>query len=398
MRKLTKGLVAGLMVVGLLAVAAPSPSEAQLQCRAPAGPGLAPCFSGTFDPLTLAASGVLIPFVLSSTGDVSILEIATPVGQNGLNRTGINPDANTPTGNSVHIVFFDASCVRTQSMGIDMTQNDIALIDFRGFLAQTASVAPGLAAVAQLGGSGFELLPLANPIHTRMYWFNVTAGALRHARIIEPIILDAWDNTEPNLNLANWSPLRTAATFFAPLDVNPLRTTLHLVCPISSIQGSSSTSDVSGIFPAVAFPLFQAPGNTTRTGFPGAYGPAAIAVNTSSGAGATANLRARVYDTNEHFVNDVQVPCSCWTVLSLVSISSLYANGAPAPNGVGPDGSYTEMEINGGTDTADSAFTGYRLLTIGAPGTPEFWNRLSNGARSSIVQQTGGIGFHGNTR
>lgn len=397
MRKLTKGLVAGLMVVGLLAVAAPA--MAQAQCAAPQVPGAPPCAAGYGDPLSLAASGVLIPYVLSSTGDVSILEIATPVGQGGLNRTGINPDANTPTGNSIHIIFFDATCTRTQSMGIDMTQNDLALIDFRGFLA--SSTTPGLAAIGQVGASGFELLPLANPIHTRMYWFSVVGGALRHARVLEPIILDAWDgvgNPPPALNVLNWSPLRTGATFFAPVDINPLRTTLFLICPTSNVQGSSSTSPLSGIFPAVAFPLFQAPANSTRTGFPGAYGTAPVAVNTSSGAGATGNLRARVYDTNEHFVNDVQVPCQCWQALSLTTLSNLYANPLPAPNGVGPDGSYTELEMNGGVDTADSAFTGYKLLTVGGPGTPEFFGRLSNGARNSIAQSAGGIGTRANTR
>lgn len=388
-----KGLVAGLMVVGLLAVAAPAMAQG---CAATNYF----CNSGLGDPLSLAASGVLIPFFMAATGDVSILEIASPVGENGQVRTGINPDANTATGNSIHIVFFDATCNRTQSTGLDMSANDLALLDFRGFLAIPA--ANGLAAIGHLGATAFDLVPLTNPIHTRMYWFNVTAGALRLARVVEPIILDAYDAKQPsevtvgptpapsNQNLFYWSPLRTAATFFAPVDVAPLRTTLHLICPTSSIQGSlsNSTAANSGIFPAFIFPVFQAPANSTRTGFPGSYAASGVptAVNTSAGTGAIGALHARVYDTNEHFVNDVGVPCSCVTISTLTAISTLYANAAPPPVGVGPDGSYSEIEANGTIDTADSAFTGYKLLTVGAVGTPEFWSRLSNGSRASIAQ------------
>ncbi|MGH2670972.1 MAG: hypothetical protein ACRDH5_17980, partial [bacterium] len=87
-----KGLKVGLLVACLLTMAA-VPATAQLA-----------------DPLSLAASGVLLPFFSDpSAGYVSILEITSPVV-----GTSVFPPF-PPLTNLIHAVFFTATCARDGS-------------------------------------------------------------------------------------------------------------------------------------------------------------------------------------------------------------------------------------------------------------------------------------------
>ena len=89
MRKLM-GLKVALLVVCLLTMAA-VPATAQLA-----------------DPLSLAASGVLLPFFSDpAAGFVSVLEVVSPVVPT---TTGFSPPFNFT--NPIHAVFFNATCTR----------------------------------------------------------------------------------------------------------------------------------------------------------------------------------------------------------------------------------------------------------------------------------------------
>src|SRR6266849_2243558 len=94
MRKLM-GLKVALLVVCLLTMAA-VPATAQLA-----------------DPLSLAASGVLLPFFSdAAAGFVSVLEIVSPVVPT---QTGFTPPFNFT--NPIHAIFFRENCTRDGSAG-----------------------------------------------------------------------------------------------------------------------------------------------------------------------------------------------------------------------------------------------------------------------------------------
>jgi hypothetical protein len=58
-----------------------------------------------------------------------------------------------------------------------------------------------------------------------MYLFSTVDG---RSRVLEPIIL----NTAEFPSIAHWwSPLRTGADFFAPLQTAAVQTDLFLICP-----------------------------------------------------------------------------------------------------------------------------------------------------------------------
>src|SRR5262245_3684916 len=98
MRKLM-GLKVGLLVVCLL-MAAAVPANAQLA-----------------DPLSLAASGVLLPFFSdTAAGFVSIFEITSPVIPT-VTGTTFPFDFTNP----IHAVFFTATCARNGSAADELT-------------------------------------------------------------------------------------------------------------------------------------------------------------------------------------------------------------------------------------------------------------------------------------
>lgn len=327
MRKL---IAVGVLVGGLLAGA----GSAMAQPLANQG--------GIGDPLTLAASGVLIPFITS--GSTSQIEIASPVNANP----------------NLHMLFYDANCARVgDSAGLPETQNDIA---FQNPVGPVPAGTNGLVAIAGVDVTGFTLIPLTSPIHSRVYQFKVSNG---QSRIHEPIILDTaeFGVAFSGDGRHTWSPLRTSATFYAPpedffgVGLGP-KTELTLVCPRTTIQGLSGAAfgNGAGPFSNTGFPVISPPFKAGPT---------------------TGDMRARVYDTNEFLLRDVRFSCDCLTAdLSVLSISNIYGDPVVRPNGT-----YTELEV---TSSTEGSFTGYRATFT--PGNPlnNFFGRLSNGSRGSI--------------
>lgn len=326
--------IVGLMVGGLLAVTAPAFAQPQAQQ------------AGIGDPLTLAASGVLIPY-LGGT-DVSLLEVASPVGDNS----------------GVHMLFFDATCSRVgDSVGLPLTVNDIGFVQI-----PTIVSGAGLITLGQVDASGFNLLPLDNPVHTRMYVFNTVTA---RSRVLEPIILDTAEfSRNAILALHTWSPLRTAATFYAPQQTATVTTDLVLICPSRSIQSPTATA-------AQAFPV--------ASGFPEILvGSPADFLNGVAKPGLAPSfpvdmLRARIYNTNEVFLRDVRTTCACVRSASVLDISNVYSTADAVL------GAYTEIEANPvNTANFDFAFTGYRNTASVGSAVNIFTGRLSNGSRDSI--------------
>jgi hypothetical protein len=296
---------------------------------------------GIGDPLTLAASGVLIPY-LTSGGTVALLEVASPVSNNP----------------NLHMQFFDANCNQVgPSVGMPLTTNDIA---FQVVGASQGGTVPdgtnGLVAISAVGQDGFSNIPLEAPIHSRMYTFNASDGT---SRVLEPIVLD----TAEFAGLFNtWSPMRTAATFFSPLQTASVHTHLILICPKNTIQGATGAyfGSGDGDFSTTGFPVIKPP-------FPGGTG--------------THGLRVRIYDTNEVFKRNTFTFCNCLSQKFLEdgsSIDPIYGNASEVPFGT-----YTELEEDP-TIATTSTFTGYRsIFTVGSA-LNNFFGRLSNGSRSSI--------------
>ena len=168
MRKL-RGLKVAALVVFLLTMAV-VPASAQLA-----------------DPLSLAASGVLLPFFSdSASGFVSILEIVSPVVPT---TSGFTPPFSFV--NPLHAVFFRENCARDGSAGDVETSKQAK--------AYVTTASPfllnfnGLAAIASTV-QGNDLLPLNFPIHTRTHWIDTKTGRLRE---LEPIILDTFLTLAP---------------------------------------------------------------------------------------------------------------------------------------------------------------------------------------------------------
>ena len=327
-------ILVGLLVAALVGGAVPAMAQVQ---------------GGIGDPLTLAASGVVIPFFTSGVlGTVATLQVASPVAN--------NPDA--------HMFFFDATCARIPiSVGIPLTTNDIAFQQIGS--AQGGPVptgTDGLVTLARADFSGFTLLPLpdGSPVHARMYEFSALDG---RSRIIEPIIV----NTAEFPSVAHWwSPLRTGATFFAPLQTAAVQTDLILICPLATIQGAGGAAfgqDPGG----------QGNASFTDTGFP------QINPRFPAFPGPSNNIRVRIYDTNEVFKRDFTITCRCVTGFVGIAnaINPFYANPTEAAGGT-----YTELtSIPGNPRTS---FTGYTsTFTVGSTANA-FFARLQNGSQLSI--------------
>jgi hypothetical protein len=332
MSKLMKGFVAGLMVVGLLAVSAPAKAQ------------------GLGDPLTLAASGVLIPFFGATSGDVSLLEVSSPVGPNPV----------------LHFIFYNAACTRVESFPTQDTTNDTDLYRAASFgPGSIVTGVDGLIAIAADAGDGINMkpLPITGPLHTRLYHFNVSTHLYR---VLEPIILNMAESPSAT---NTWHPLRSGATFFAPQEgiAGGLKTTLYFVCPKDTIQGIPASDTTSAFQVNRGFP------NVNTVGFASAY--------------ALGSLRGRVYDTNETFLRDWQTTCDC------LATKVLSGTGALSPVYITSD-TYTEVETDGSNN---KFFTGYKGLTFGSLAEVDFFGRLSNANRLSLEDVPPG-GLTTNTR
>jgi hypothetical protein len=329
----------GLMVVGLLAVAVPAMAQ-------------------TADPLGLISSGAVLPYFGSNgstafgsstnasteplaPGSLSFLEVAAPVFGNL----------------QFHMFFFGANCARgPESVGLPLTTNDVQL--FRLDYTNSLNPVDGLVTAANVDQSGFALVPISalTPVHMRVLWVNAGQD---YMRTLEPIAIT---NAEALTINGHWSPLRTGATFYAPLEGNGIGTTIYFICPKATIASGSTSAFPSDLFPELT--------------------PAPVAIDT------TTPLRLRVYDDEEGFLRDLQSSCDCLTVKSVTALSPVYSDSS-----VAPFGTYTEVEggdnLGGAKDTL--SFTGYRAIRVTGAGSSigggnlDLFGRL-NGANKFLLR------------
>jgi hypothetical protein len=389
MRKLM-GLKVGLLVVCLL-MAAAVPATAQLA-----------------DPLTLAASGVLLPFFSDpAAGFVSVFEITSPVVPTVIGNT-FPFDFTNP----IHVIFFTATCARNGSVADVLTSKQA-----KTYISSSSPLLLNFNGLAAIGSStnNNDLIPLNFPIHSRTHWIDVKTGRLRE---LEPIILDVFQTLNaaflplvvnfgagasiglcvsgPNagnfpavLGFNNgfcWSPLRSAATFVTPQESASLVASLILICPRGTIQSVTG----GGVFPVSAgFPRL-----VNRDGSFGFLSSNVITGNSS------ARLRGRIFDDNEVLVRDIEVPCDCLVKTPVLNIDIVY--GLP-PTNLGAHTVpvwYTELEstaqtnnpVNpstalGGVNPQHNSFTGYWNLEVtGHEGT--LFHRMSTASLDNLTNGT----------
>jgi len=340
--------IVGLMAVGLLAVTAPAMAADR----------------GMGDPLGLINSGAVLPFVGAGNildGSQSFLEVTSPVRDNlGL-----------------HMFFFATNCVKgPKSVGLSQTANDVDVFRIDNFDPDTGFT-NGLVGLASTDGSGQVLVPLESAIHARVYW--VTQDGF--VRVLEPISLDHFEFRGQFIGGGlfdtglTWNPLRTGASFFAPLEANGFHTTLLLICPTQDIAGPQSSG--------AAFPDDLASG----FGF-----PALIPVPV--GSGQSTPLQGRVYNDEERFLRDFLTTCNCLTSTSVTALDAVYSD--PDPGFGAPFGTYTEIETTGIPTDSGNAFTGYKAIRVGGTATQggvDVFGRLDN---ANVLSQQGTRTF--NTR
>src|SRR5712692_7885941 len=375
MTKVT-GLKLGVLVVCLL-VASVAPVSAQLA-----------------DPLSLAASGVLLPFFSDpAAGFVSVLEVVSPVVPT---TTGFSPPFSFT--NPIHAVFFNEACVRSKSIAdVETAKQAKAYITTASPFTLNFN---GLAAISRTL-QGNDLIPLNFPLHTRTHWIDAKTGRLRE---LEPIILDTFLTLAPGFlplvenpgagasiglcgpgagvfagsinNGFCWSPLRSAATFVTPQESASLVASIYMICPTSDIQSATG----GGVFPiAAGFPRIQ-----NRDGSFGFPGRSVITGNNVT------TLRGRIYNDDESGPKDILVPCTCLSTTKVATIDSIYST---APVNLGAHTVpvwYTELEaqsVNPNPVVAGSAqffsFTGYWNLEVaGREGT--LFHRMSNASLDNL--------------
>ena len=422
MRKLILGLIA----IGLLALA--GPAKAQMA-----------------DPLGLITSGAVIPYVgasgiavvnsatgaltttFESIGSLAILEVSSPIGSNA------PPEEGRFGSFPLHMLFFDQTCLRQgPSVGNPPTPTNAGYLlnlNLIGNIPQAGLIAA--AAVGGAGGVSDVLHPLSNRIHARVYWISAIDGAV--SRVLEPISIRNPELfpllSSPRRVGGDWNPLRTGATFVAPLEGNSTRTILYLVCPTTNI--------IPGVFPEAIVPpdevvptfsattaaiissasttipvgsnetgpfapsgsayirrsdgstdAFNYTGTTSSsftgvTGIGGGFYPVGtlifplpvtpiagafphLAPTPVAGVDATP-LFVRIYDDEENFRRNVDIFCRCWGAHPVVGIDPIYANADPVSGA--PRGTYTEIEGQSACIEAavgaPCSFTGYRSIQWG---------------------------------
>lgn len=333
---MSKFIMVALLVGSLIAGATPVMAQVQ---------------GGVGDPLTLAASGVVIPF-FTSLSTVATIQVASPVSDNP----------------NTHMFFFNADCARIPiSVGIPLTTNDIAFQQVGS--AQGGPVTTGtngLVTIANSDTTGFTLVPLVpgHPIHARIYLFSSVDG---RSRVIEPIILNTAEFPSP---AHWWSPLRTGGDFFAPLQTATVQTNLILICPKDSIEGASGSA--FGADPGGGGNI-----DFTSTGFPQINPRFPVA----SGGVLSNVIRVRVYDTNEVFKRDFTIDCNCVIEYPAIatSINTFFADPVEAALGT-----YTEITSTPGSGNRRVTFTGYTsTFTVGSA-INAFFARFHNGSQPSL--------------
>ena len=374
-----KGLVVGVLVVGLLVMAA-VPASAQ---------------SG--DPLRLASSGVLLPFFSDgAAGFVSILEIASPVVPT-VSGTTFPFDFTNP----LHAIFFTETCVRNKSISDEETAKQA-----KAFITSAAPLTlnfNGLAAIAT-SINGNDLVPLNFPIHSRTHWIDVKTGRLR---VLEPITLDTFLSLDaaflplvvnfgagasigrcnfltdalgnpPFTNGFCWNPLSSAVTFVTPQETASIAASIIMICPTSDIQSTTG----GGVFPiANGFPRM-----VNRDGSFGFSGRNVITGNNVT------TLRGRIYNDDESGPKDILVPCTCLSTTAVAAIDSIYST---PPVNLGAHTVpvwYTELESQAVTSNSVTgvpvpqhfSFTGYwNLQVAGSVGT--LFHRMSSASLDNLT-------------
>jgi hypothetical protein len=359
---------------------------------------VAPASAQTADPLSLAASGVLLPFFSDpAAGFVSVLEIVSPVVPT---TTGFTPPFNFT--NPLHAVFFTETCVRNKSIAdVETAKQAKAFITSASPLTLNFN---GLAAIANTL-QGNDLVPLNFPIHSRTHWIDAKTGRLR---VLEPIILDTFLALNPaflplvanpganaSIGLCGtfvngfcWSPMRSAATFVTPQESASLKASIYLICPTADIQGPNppgTLANRSGIFNPNLFPFVA--NRDASTGFPSR--------SVVSGNNVTV-LRGRIYNDDESGPKDILVPCACLTTAPVASIDSIYST-APANLGAHTVPVwYTELEVQTVTSNPvvpnpqQFSFTGYwGLEVVGREAV--LFHRMSNASLENLSFGTSNI-------
>ena len=338
------------------------------------------------DPLSLAASGVLLPFFSDpAAGFVSVFELTSPVVP-----TTIGTTLPTDFTNPMHAVFFTATCARNGSAADLFTAKQAkALISSAPSFFLDFN---GLAAIAA-APNGNDLLRRIFPFHSRVHWIDVKTGRLRELEPITvatflnldagflPLVVNAGEGASITLGTPfEWNPLRSGATFVTPQESASLRASVYLICPRGSIQNPQG----GGVFSIPSFPRL-----VNRDGSFGFLDSHVVTGNS------VARLRARIYDDNEALVRDAEIPCDCLTTRAVLDIDSVY--GLP-PTNLGAHSVpvwYTELASTAqsnnvivlGSPPQHNSFTGYWGLEVaGHEGT--LFHRMSNASLDNLTNGT----------
>ena len=317
--RVMRGLSVALMVIGLLTFAG----------RAAGGPP--PGDNGIANPLGLISAAAIQPF-WGLGANVTMFEITSPTGNNA----------------SLHGVFFDAACTRDQSVFLPASVNDVLVVTTDTFGADYNGL--------------LVIFNIQNPIHVRGHWVNLAEDFIR---LVDPIAVAAAESTTPVAPAGpgqTWNPMRSGASWVAPLEDATTHTEIYLVCPSSAITSA---------LPAPTFP--PAPSF-------------AFATTPSSG-----KIFGVIYDSDETPLRNVKLPCECLSTIPVLSINSVYGDPAVFSSGQQPF-FYTKLFTYGfsgpGSIPADpNTFTGYRSIlvsgTVWPGGTGNEFGPLNNGSAAA---------------
>lgn len=301
--------------------------------------------NGTGDPLGLIASAAIQPFWSLGTEN-TLIEVTSPLSDNDL-----------------HIVYFNTACNRLLSRfkfvswkGAIMFSPDLDGIDANGLAVITSNF-------NNIAGS-----PIRDhhAIHVIGHWFNLVADYVHQ---VDPIAVSSPETGRKfSSDRQHYSPLRSAASFGAPIEqaptnASPFNTLIHLVCPGPNVVGPAgvlSPQKGFGVAPPIAYlPSIPASGIGSITGI--------------------------VYSGDEEPVADFFLPCNCSSMFDLDQVSVAYTQ----PLRLGPSLlSYTELFTHNPplfappTPAAFVAptFVGYRNIGVStAPGGDSF-GRMNNGS------------------
>jgi hypothetical protein len=301
--------------------------------------GAAPALpNGSGDTLGLIASGAIQPF-WALGANITLIEITSPVGFN-------------PFG---HVVFFDANCTRDFSIPIDLTINDVLIFSVDDFIPAPAY--NGLAViVASL--NHLTAIPLRNAVHVRGRWINI---ALDFIREVTPITLQHAE-TVP---VQTWNPMRSAASFGAPLEDALFHTEIFLNCPSAAVVAEVPVAAGFPVSPLFAFAFTKS----------------------------TALINGVIYDSDEFPLRDIRIPCTCQSMFPLLDLNPVY--GDPSVFFPGQQQLfYTELvtyslfQADVVTVAANPpTFQGYRSITVTSGvwpgGTADDFGGLNNGSAAA---------------